>query len=137
MDRKVALILVAAAVAAMVPLTAFTQVATTAPDSGATPAPAPGAPPASGLLSDPESSRLLAGSELGAYNESYLGLHSFWSDDIVSSFFKHAADHTLDQVRPLVVELCAKWRHRDPHLPVTGVISVPPGVELDLNRLCR
>lgn len=30
-------------------------------------------------------------------------------------------------------ELCEKWQYRDPHLPVTGVIIVPPGIEVDLN----
>jgi hypothetical protein len=29
------------------------------------------------------------------------------------------------------------WRQRDPHLPITGVITVPPGIELDLTRYCR
>jgi hypothetical protein len=78
-----------------------------------------------GLLSDLE------------YNETYLGLRSFWSDDLISQFFENAAEGTLHRVRPLVAELCDKWQHRDPHLPVTGIISVPPGTQLDLNQLCR
>lgn len=79
---------------------------------------------------------LPAGSELDRYNDTYNDLGSFWGDDVISRFFKHVADGTLNQVTPLVDELCDKWRNRDPHLPVTGVISVPPGIELDLNRLC-
>lgn len=80
---------------------------------------------------------LPSGSELDRYNDTYDGLESFWGDDVISRVFKHVADGTLNQVTPLVAELCDKWRNRDPHLPVTGVISVPPGIELDLNRLCR
>jgi hypothetical protein len=78
-----------------------------------------------------------SGSELERYNDTYLGLHAFWSDDIISRFFKHVSDGTLNQVAPLVAELCEKWQQRDPHLPITGVITVPPGIEIDLNRLCR
>src|SRR5262249_38730217 len=78
-----------------------------------------------------------SGSELGRYNDTYLGLRSFWSDDTISRFFKNVADGTLNQAAPLVAELCEKWRQRDPRLPVTGVITVPPGIELDLGRLCR
>jgi hypothetical protein len=80
---------------------------------------------------------LPSGSELGRYNDTYDRLGSFWGDDVISRFFKHVADGTLNQISPLVAELCDKWNHRDPHLPVTGVISVPPGIQLDLNRLCR
>jgi hypothetical protein len=104
-------------------------------------APAQSVPPAGGVrvpstrpLAPPG---FLSDSELGAYNETYLRLHSFWSDDSISQFFENAAEGTLDRVRPLVAELCDKWQHRDPRLPVTGIISVPPGIELDLNRLCR
>lgn len=79
---------------------------------------------------------LPSGSELERYSDTYDGLELFWGDDVISRFFKHVADGTLNQVTPLVVELCDKWRNRDPHLPMTGVISVPPGIELDLNRLC-
>ena len=50
-----------------------------------------------------------------------------------STPFKHVADGTLNQVTPLVAELCEKWRQRDPRLPITGVITVLPGIELDLN----
>jgi hypothetical protein len=74
--------------------------------------------------------------ELGAYGDTYPFLQSFWSDDTISRFFKHVADGTLNQVSPLVAELCDEWRHRDPRVPLTGVISVL-GVELNLNRLCR
>jgi hypothetical protein len=102
---------------------------------------AQGAPPGGGVSVPPD--RPLAppgldsGSELGRYNDTYLGLRSFWSDDIISSFFKHVADGTLNQVTPLVAELCENWRQHDPRLPITGIITVPPGIELDLNRLCR
>ena len=51
---------------------------------------------------------LSSDSELGAYTDTYLGLRSFWSDDIISTFAKHFADGTLDQIRPLVTELCEK-----------------------------
>jgi hypothetical protein len=74
--------------------------------------------------------------ELGAYGDTYSFLQSFWSDDTISQFFKHVADGTLNQVSPRVAELCDEWQHRDPHVPLTGVVSVL-GVELDLNRLCR
>jgi hypothetical protein len=100
-----------------------------------------GTPPAGVVAAPPVSPMapqdLPSGSELGRYNDTYDGLESFWGDDVISRFFKHVADGTLNQVTPLVAELCEKWRNRDPHLPVTGVISVPPGIELDLNRLCR
>ncbi|CAN5533502.1 hypothetical protein BH10CYA1_BH10CYA1_17690 [soil metagenome] len=33
--------------------------------------------------------QLLQGSELGAYNETYMGLKNFWSDDIVSNLFQN------------------------------------------------
>jgi hypothetical protein len=101
---------------------------------------AQGTPPAGGVAAPPVSlmapQDLPSGSELDRYNDTYDGLGSFWGDDVISRFFKHVADGTLNQVTPLVVELCDKWRNRDPHLPVTGIISVPPGIELDLNRLC-
>jgi hypothetical protein len=101
---------------------------------------AQGTPPAGGVTAPPDNPMapqdVLRGSELGRYNDTYDGLQSFWGDDVISRFFKHVADGTLNQVTPLVAELCDKWRNRDPHLPVTGVISVPPGIELDLNRLC-
>jgi len=101
-----------------------------------------GMPPAGGGVTGPPDNPmapqdLLSGSEFGRYNDTYDALDSFWGDDIISRFFKHVADGTLNQVTPLVAELCDKWQHRDPHLPVTGVISVPPGIEVDLNRLCR
>jgi hypothetical protein len=82
----------------------------------------------SGILADPK---------LGGYDETYNGLHSFWSDETIGDFFENVAEGTLDQVGPLVAELCEKWRHRDVHLPVTGIIGVPPDIRLDLNRLCR
>ena len=97
-------------------------------------------PPAGGVTVLPNRpvapSNLLSDSELAAYNETYRGLRSFWSDDIISQFFENLAEGTLHQVRPLIAELCDKWQHRNPHLPDTGIISVPPGIELDLNRLC-
>jgi hypothetical protein len=102
---------------------------------------AQGTPPAGGVAAPPVSRMapqdVPPDSELGRYNDTYDGLESFWGDDVISRFFKHVADGTLNQVTPLVAELCDKWRNRDPHLPVTGVISVPPGIELDLNRLCQ
>ena len=79
---------------------------------------------------------LLYGADLGQQNETYVGLHSFWSDDVISEFFKKVADGALNEVRPLLATLCDKWKSRDPHLPVTGVITVPPGIELDLNKVC-
>jgi hypothetical protein len=101
---------------------------------------AQGAPSTGGVTVPPDTPLappgLLSGSELGAYNDTYQGLHSFWGDDVISRFFKHVADGTVNQASPLVAELCDKWRHRDPRLPVTGVISVPPGISLDLSRLC-
>jgi hypothetical protein len=101
---------------------------------------AQGAPPSGGVTAPPDRPLvppgLDSGSELGRYNDTYLALRSFWSDDIISSFFKHLADGTLNQVTSLVAELCEKWRQRDPRLPITGIITVPPGIELDLNRLC-
>jgi hypothetical protein len=100
-----------------------------------------GVPPSGGVMMPPDSPLvppgLGSGSELERYNDTYLGLHSFWSDDIISRFFKHVADGTLNQVTPLIAELCEKWRQRDPHLPITGVITVPPGIELNLNLYCR
>jgi hypothetical protein len=102
---------------------------------------AQGQPPSGGVTVPPDRPLvppgLGSGSELERYDDTYLGLHSFWSNDIISRFFKHAAEGTLNQVTPLVAELCEKWRGRDPRLPVTGVITVPLGIELDLNRLCR
>ena len=80
---------------------------------------------------------LTSGSELGADNDTYIALHSFWSDDVISRFFKYAATGTLRQIPDLVAQLCVQWKRRDPHLPVTGRFTVPPGVELDLNNLCR
>jgi hypothetical protein len=109
--------------------------------AAASSATAQGAPPGGGVTVPPDRPLvppgLDSGSELGRYNDTYLGLRSFWSDDIISSFFKHVADGTLNQAAPLVAELCEKWRQRDPHLPITGIITVPPGIQLDLNRLCR
>jgi hypothetical protein len=85
-------------------------------------------------LAPPE---FLSGSELDQYNDTYPALKSFWGDDTISRFFKHAADGTLDQVRPLVAELCNEWRNPDSHLPIDGDITVPPGIVLHLKRLCR
>lgn len=102
---------------------------------------AQGKPPGGGVAAAPVGpippQDLLLGSELGLYNDTYVGLESFWGDDIISRFFKHVADGTLDQVTPLVAQLCDKWRNHDPHLLVTGVITVSPRIEVDLNRLCR
>jgi hypothetical protein len=98
-------------------------------------------PPAGGVTVPPNRppapSNLLSESELAAYNETYRALHSFWNDDTISQFFENLAEGTLHHVRPLVAELCDKWQHHNPHLPVTGIISVPPAIQLDLNRLCR
>jgi hypothetical protein len=114
------------------------MIALAAAQSGAM---AQGTPAAGGVAAPPVSPMapqdVLPGSEFGRYNDTYDDLGSFWGDDVISRFFKHVADGTLNQVTPLVDELCDKWRNRDPHLPVTGVISVPPGIEVDLNRLCR
>lgn len=91
-----------------------------------------GAPSAGGAPPD-----YLSGSELGAYNDTYRSLKSFWGDDIISRFFKHAADGTLDRVRPLVAEPCNEWRNPDSPLPFDGDITVPPGIVLHLKQLCR
>lgn len=124
----------------MDPKTVFLSsiIALAAAQSGAM---AQGMPPAGGVTAPPDNPMapqdVLPGSEFGRYNDTYNALDSFWGDDIISRFFKHVADGTLNQITPLVDELCDKWRNRDPHLPFTGVISVPPGIEVDLNRLCH
>ena len=75
-------------------------------------------PPPGGVAAPPVSPMapqdLPSGSELDRYNDTYDGLESFWGDDVISRFFKHVADGTLNQVAPLVVELCDKWRKREP-----------------------
>lgn len=61
-------------------------------------------PPSGGVTVPPDRPLvppgLGSGSELERYDDTYIGLHSFWSDDIISRFFKHAADGTLNQVTP-------------------------------------
>ena len=102
---------------------------------------AQGAPPGGGVTVPPDSPLvppgLDSGSELGRYNDTYLGLRSFWSDDIISSFFKHVADGTLNQAAPLVAELCEKWRaarsasadHRHHHCAARHPARSEPVVE--------
>jgi hypothetical protein len=65
---------------------------------------AQGTPPAGGVATPPVSPMapqdLPSGSELDRYNDTYDGLGSFWGDDVISRFFKHVADGTLNQGSP-------------------------------------
>jgi hypothetical protein len=52
---------------------------------------------------------LLYGADLGKQSETYADLHNFWDDDIISHFFKMAADGSLNQAQSLVNDLCNRW----------------------------
>ena len=103
------------------------------------------APPAGGVVLPPNSlvncnDPIFSDSEVCNYNydQTYRGLNSFWSEDIISRFFKHAAEGTLDQVGPMVAQLCDEWKRGNPLLPDAIAIPVGP-VELEYTwkQLCR